>query len=192
MGRLVNTLALVTLAAILSSVSPVDSRAEDSDTLFGSEGGESFLGPETDWAFLDSYLATWDRFARGENGLAKVLRRDVRRFNAELARAIRRDPSRAMGLGVMYPLLHVGGFVPLDSAVGKRLTEVFGQHPPRVTQVRGKRYYFAGDLYFWWEEHRKEFGPCQLYEDWRTRSFVKGTVIPWYQKMRTGGASDEK
>lgn len=26
--------------------------------------------------------------------------------------------------------------------------------------------YFAGDLCFWWEEHRKELGPCQIYDDW--------------------------
>jgi hypothetical protein len=154
------------------------------EAFFASEGGETLLKPETDWIFLDTFLSTWDRFAQGENELIKSLNKDIRRFNAELARALYRDPAQSMGRAIMYPLFQVGGFVPLDSAVGKELSKIFGQKAPQITDLKCKQYYFAGDLYFWWEEHKKEFNAYQLYEAWRDRPFAKTTAIPMYQQMQ--------
>jgi hypothetical protein len=181
--------ALITLALLMPSAHV---SAGAPEAFFDSEGGEALLGPDIDWVFLDSYLTTWDRFARGENYLSDEIGKGVKRFNAELARALRRDPKKAMGRAIMYPLLQVGGFVPLESAVGKELTAAFGQNAPPVSELREGRYYFAGDLYFWWEEHRKEFGPYQLYDDWRVRPFAKEKVIPMYRSVREQSGTDGK
>ncbi|MBI5570406.1 MAG: hypothetical protein HY914_10715 [Desulfomonile tiedjei] len=58
MEKLFNAFLFITLAAILSFGSPVVDRAGGADSFFVSEGGESLLGPETDWASPDSFLTT--------------------------------------------------------------------------------------------------------------------------------------
>ncbi len=138
-----------------------------------------------DYAFLDDYLARWDRFARGENDLMPELQAEVRRFNGELASAVRSDPQRAVGRAILYPLLQVGGFVPLESALGQALAEALGAAAPATTTLGGRAYYFAGDLYFWWEDHRSRFAPFAPYEVWRERPFARETAIPMYEGVRS-------
>jgi hypothetical protein len=145
-------------------------------------------GRAPDYAFLDDYLSRWDRFARGENDLMPALTAEVRRFNTELAFALRADPRAAMGRAILYPLLQVGGFVPLDSAVGEALSDVWGRDAPPSTLLSGRSYYFAGELYFWWEANRSRFERYAPYEEWRDRDFARKTAVPMYEGMRARGA----
>jgi hypothetical protein len=146
----------------------------------------------TDSTFIDEFLQTWDRFAQGAGDLVRLINRDTERFHEALGRALATNPRWAVGRMVMYLVLQVGGFLPADSALGRSLAAAIGDGGPAPTLVKGQRMYFAGDLYFWWEEHRHEFERVPLYDEWRARNFAQQVAIPMYTAARTassGGAA---
>jgi hypothetical protein len=158
-------------------------------SFYRSADPASLPSPQPDITFLDAFLRRWDLFAQGGNDLLPGIRRDTERFNAELARALQVDPSTAMSRAIMYPLLQIGGVVPVRSALGTALSSTLTPRGLPPTRVRGRWYYFAGDLYHWWEDHRGEFPPYPLYHEWRERDFARQIVIPFYDRThRTGQA----
>jgi hypothetical protein len=136
-----------------------------------------------DTAFIDDFLARFDRFAQGENELLPALRYDIPRFNAEIVLAVHTDPHWATSRAIMYPILQVGGFVPVVSPYGVALASIFRDSGPQPTQLRGEQFYFAGDLYLWWEQERTRYAPFQLYDEWRNRDFARNVVIPRYTRL---------
>jgi hypothetical protein len=126
-------------------------------SLFAGECGSKSSPP--DFAFIDQYLATWDRFAQGANG-------DTPRFQQHLAEALKQSDRRAPSRLVFYAVVQVGGFIVDDSDLGRACERLVGREVPISTSKKGERLYFAGDLYFWWQRHRSE------YEALRTRWIV--------------------
>ena len=150
--------------------------------IFSSLFGGCSKNSTGDFAIIDKYLTTWDEFAQGNNGLAPVLKADAQRFSAELTAALKKSDSRAPSRFVFYAVVQVGGFIPLDSELGQAFHERFGDTVPIFTSDKdGKRCYFAGDLYFWWEAHKSEFAAYPLYDDWTQREFTKNVALKLYE-----------
>jgi hypothetical protein len=146
--------------------------------LFGG-CGEKNSSP--DFQFIDAYLTTWDRFAQGNNDLVPQLNRDTPKFQRQLAEALNQGDKRAPSRLVFYAVVQVGGFIAYDSELGHASERVLGKDIPIFTAKDGKRTYFAGDLYFWWERHQGEFDGFPLYDEWCHREFARKTVIPMYE-----------
>jgi hypothetical protein len=143
-----------------------------------------------DFAFIDGYLVTWDRFAQGANELAPQLKRDTSRFQRQLAEALTRGDKRAASRLVFYAVVQVGGFIACDSDLGHACERLVGTEVSIFTSKKGERSYFAGDLYFWWQRHHSEFDAFPLYDEWQERDFAKKTVIPMYKSAtKIKGAS---
>jgi hypothetical protein len=150
--------------------------------IFSSLFGGCSNKPTDDFAFIDKYLTTWDEFAQVDNSLAPVVKKDAQQFSAELTAALKKADRRAPSRFVFYAFVQVGGFIPLDSELGQAFHGRVGDAVPIFTSDKdGKQYYFAGDLYFWWEAHKSEFAPYPLYDDWRQRDFTTNVVLKMYE-----------
>ncbi|HWX22641.1 MAG TPA: hypothetical protein VN578_22285 [Candidatus Binatia bacterium] len=150
--------------------------------IFSWLGGGCNPKQSPDFAFIDRYLETWDRFAQGANELMPRLRKDGPEFQRHLADALSKNDSRAPSRVVFFGVVQVGGFIPIDSPVGQAFQARFGSAVPVFTDEKdGAKSFFAGDLYFWWEKHNSEYDTFPLYEDWRQRPFAKNVAIKMYE-----------
>lgn len=139
--------------------------------------------------FIDSYLEDWDRFAQGANELVSQLNQDGPQFTSELADLLRAGDPRAPARAVFFAVVQVGGFIPVESELGRALAQVVGD-AVSVTRMAGKPdTFFAGDLYFWWLEHKGRFEPFALLDEWLARDFACQTAIPMYQAVRQGAGA---
>jgi len=136
----------------------------------------------SDFAFIDRYLATWDKFAQGANELMPRLKAEAPEFRSQLAAALRQEDRRAPSRFVFYAVVQVGGFIPAESDLGQAFHERIGDSVPIfVSDKDGSRSYFAGNLYFWWEAHKTEYPSFPLYDDWRQRDFARNVAIKMYE-----------
>lgn len=133
-----------------------------------------------DIAFIDEYLNFWDCFARGQNELAPFLRDNRDIFEAALARLIRRNESIAAPRLVFYAVVQIGGFIMLNSELGQAASSWLGPTFPVFTAPDGSKSYFAGQLYFWWEENAANCSSFLLLDDWLSREF-SARVISKYR-----------
>ena len=144
-------------------------------------GGCGSKSSSPDFAFIDGYLGTWDRFAQGANELVPQLKRDTPQFQQQLADALTQGDKRAPSRLVFYAVVQVGGFITYDSDLGRACERLVGSEISIFTSEKGERSYFAGDLYLWWQRHRSEYDAFPLYDEWQQRDFSKRTVIPMYE-----------
>jgi hypothetical protein len=152
-------------------------------TFFSLFGGGCNSKQSPDFAFIDGYLLTWDRFAQGANDRMPRLGKDTPKFERHLADALSRNDSRAPSRVVFYAVVQVGGFIPIDSPVGQAFHNRFGNAAPIFHDKEdGSQSLFAGDLYFWWEAHKSEYDAFPLYEEWRQRPFAKNVAIKMYEE----------
>jgi hypothetical protein len=148
-------------------------------SLFGSGCGSK---PSPDFALIDRYLTTWDRFAQGDNSLLPLIRQGRAPFEQHLADAFVKNDNRAPGRLVFYAVVQVGGFIPLASPLGEAFHRSVGDIVPIFTNEKdSSQSYFAGDLYFWWEAHKSEHASYPLYEERRQREFAQRVAIKMYQ-----------
>ncbi len=140
-------------------------------------------GQTTDLREADDYLQKWDRFAQGENQLAPLLRAERDRFEAALTRLLRAGDRAAPARMVFYAAVQVGGFFHVDSELGAAAAAILGPGFPSTNRKDGQRAYFAGELYFWWEENQERFEAYPLFDEWKRRAFAETVVIPFYRKI---------
>jgi hypothetical protein len=138
-----------------------------------------------DRVFIDDFLARFDRFTQGANELLPDLRAQIPSFNAHMVGAIEADPLWAAGRAIMYPILQVGGFVPVTSAYGRSLASLLGGAGPKPVEVKGQSFYFSADLYSWWEKERERYSAYPLYDEWRERDFAQQVAIPMFSRTRS-------
>jgi hypothetical protein len=132
---------------------------------------------------VDKYLESWDRFAQGDNTLVPYLRDNRQHFESQLCRLWDEHPTQAVGRVVFYAVVQVGGYIDADSELGVRLKRL--DPALAVTEAKqGKRVFFAGDLYFWWMDHRSEFESYDRFEEWSRRPFAKNVAIKLYERAR--------
>jgi hypothetical protein len=139
---------------------------------------------DNDLDVVDDYLGKWDRFAQGENDLASHIRSSKDLFEAALSRMLNANDKRAPSRLVFYTVVQIGGFIALDSDLGKASTALLGPDFPIFTSKEGTRAYFAGELYFWWQENRNRYDPYPLFEEWCQREFAKTVVVPMYGRTK--------
>jgi uncharacterized protein YegJ (DUF2314 family) len=144
-------------------------------------------GMPTDLQFVDDYLEKWDRFSQGENQLVPQLRDNRARFEAALVGLLLAGDKGAPARMVFYPVVQVGGAIPVESELGKASAEVLGPDFVITTRKDGQREYFAGDLYFWWEANRNKFDAHPLFDEWKKREFAKTVVVPMYESTSKRG-----
>lgn len=141
-------------------------------------------GKEPDWEFIDDYIEREDRHRRGEPRLFASLARDLRRFNAELVRALRVSPARAVPRVLMSQLLKgENGGLGLASPVGGMLSEALGEQGPRRTRLGTEMVYEVADLLDWYEANRANYEPYPFFDDWRARKRTRREVI-WMRLVR--------
>jgi hypothetical protein len=128
-------------------------------------------------------LHKWDRFACGENSLAPELKQATPEFEEALTRLLTARDLRAPARLVFYAVVQVGGFIPVDSPLGKASKPILGDDFKVFTNKLGIKYYFAADLYFWWLDNRSRFEASPIFEEWRQREFAQSVVIPGYHRM---------
>jgi hypothetical protein len=144
---------------------------------FGCRSGQS-----PDFAFIDRYLSTWDKFAQGANELLPTLKADAPEFRSQLAAALRQGDQRAPSRFVFYAVVQVGGFIPADSELGQAFRERVGDAVPVFASEKdGSRSYFAGDLYFWWDAHKTDYPSFPLYDEWQRRDFTRNVAVKMYE-----------
>jgi hypothetical protein len=134
-----------------------------------------------DLKLVDDYLDKWDRFAQGDNDLVPFIRDNKDTFENTLTRVLQTKDNRGPARMVFYALVQVGGFIPLDSELGKASATILGPDFPVFTSNDGTRAYFAGELYFWWLENRDKYAAFPLFEEWSQREFAQTVVIPMYK-----------
>jgi hypothetical protein len=130
---------------------------------------------------VDDYLASWDLFAQGGNELVPELRDAQPEFEAALTRLLNARDRRAPARMVFYPVVQVGGAIPVDSTLGQACSALLGPDFPVTTTENGQRVYFGGDLYLWWEANRRHYEPFPRFDDWTQRDFAQTVVIPMYR-----------
>ncbi len=138
---------------------------------------------DQDIELIDAYLVKWDRFAKGEKSLVADINREGAAFVAALGRGLKAKDKRAPSRLVFSVVVQVGGGIPVDSEVGRHAATILGPDFP-VVEVKQGKVYFAGDLYFWWLEHQKEFNTFPLLDEWANREFAQKSVIPMYNRAR--------
>jgi hypothetical protein len=144
-------------------------------------------GNEPNWKFIDDYIDREDHHRRGESRLFASLARDLRRFNAELVRALRVAPARAVPRVLMYHFLRGhNGLIMLASPVGEMLSAALGEQEPRRTQQRTDVVYEAADLLEWYEANRANYEHYPLFDDWRARKRTRREVS-WMRLVRDRG-----
>jgi hypothetical protein len=126
------------------------------------DGGAGDKDMTRDLELVDGYLQKWDRFAQGENQLVPELRDNKARFEAALADLLIAGDKRAPARMVFYPVVQVGGAIPVESELGNAVAPILGPNFAVTTTKDGQRVYFAGDLYFWWEANRTKFDAYPL------------------------------
>ena len=151
--------------------------------LLGAGCSEGIPDASADLRHADDYLEKWDRFARGESELAPYLRANKAGFEAALTHLLRSGNVAAPARMVFYPIVQVGGSIPLDSELGTAAAGILGPGFPFTTGKDGQRAYFGGELYFWWEQNQKRFASFPLFDEWKKREFAQSTVIPFYRKI---------
>jgi hypothetical protein len=129
---------------------------------------------------VDDYLSKWDRFASGKNELVLFLKENKKSFEAALTRSLNAKDKRAPARMIFYPVVQVGGSIPVDSELGKAAATILGADFPVTTSNDGERNYFAGDLFFWWQDNGKKYEAYPLFEEWSKRDFAKSVVVPMY------------
>jgi hypothetical protein len=139
----------------------------------------------SDLKLVDQYLAAWDRFAQGANELVPFLRQNKGAFEAALVRLLDARDRRAASRLVLYPVVQVGGSIPVDSDLGRAAAALVGPDFPVTTNKQGERVYFAGDLFFWWRDNGEEYDAYPLLEEWSGRDFARGVVVPMYRAACT-------
>jgi hypothetical protein len=130
---------------------------------------------------VDAYLTKWDRFASVENDLVPFLRENKEAFEGALTRLLNARDSHAAGRMVFYSVVQVGGSILVDTELGKAASAVLGAEFPVTTSKQGERNYFAGDLFFWWQDNGKTYEAYPLFEEWSKRDFAQTVVIPMYK-----------
>jgi hypothetical protein len=136
---------------------------------------------DSDLKLVDDYLNKWDRFAQGENELVPYIRDNKDSFEDALTRLLKAEDKRAAARLVFYAVVQVGGFIPLESDLGKASARLLGVDFPIFTSEGGTRAYFAGELYFWWQENHVKFESFPLFEEWSQREFAQTVVVPMYK-----------
>ena len=101
-----------------------------------------------DLELVDDYLAKWDRFTQGENELVPVIRDHKIAFESALTRMLLARDKRGPARMVFYAVVQIGGFIPLESELGKASSGVLGPDFPVFTSKEGTRSYFAGGVVF--------------------------------------------
>jgi hypothetical protein len=91
---------------------------------------------------------------------------------------------RAASRVVFYAVVQVGGFIAVDSDLGKASADLLGPAVPVFTARDGTRAYFAGELYFWWLDNRNKYDAYPLFDEWDQRDFAKNVVVPMYKATR--------
>lgn len=134
-----------------------------------------------DLQLVDDYLAQWDRFAQGENSLVPILRENQGSFEAALARLLVAEDNRAPARMVFYPVVQVGGAIPVDSELGRACGQIVGREVPVRKFKENRHIYFCGDLFFWWLDHRHDYDAFALFDQWLQRDFAQTVVIPMYK-----------
>jgi hypothetical protein len=134
-----------------------------------------------DLQMVDDYLTKWDRFATGKSELAPFLRENQKGFEAALTRLLKMKDKRAPSRMVFYPVVKVGGSIAVNSDLGKASAAILGGDLPVTTTKEGERVYFAGDLFFWWQDNGKAYEAYPLFEEWSKRDFAQTVVIPMYK-----------
>jgi hypothetical protein len=137
-----------------------------------------------DLSLVDEYLIKWDQFAQGDKEVVPYIRDNKLIFESALARLLRAHDPGAPARLVFYPVVQVGGGIPLDSELGLAAAEVLGKDFPIVVTKEGRKVFFAADLYFWFEKHQSEFDHFKAFDDWASRDFAKKTVIPMYRSVQ--------
>jgi hypothetical protein len=137
----------------------------------------------SDLQVVDDYLAKWDRFARGENELVPALRNNKELSEAALTRLLKAQDNRSPARLVFYAVVQVGGFIPADSDLGRAAAGFLGRVFPVTVSKEGEKSYFAGDLFFWWQDHGKNYEAYPLFEEWSKRDFARTVVIPMYERV---------
>ena len=138
----------------------------------------------TDFTQLDAYLSTWDQFAQGSNDLAAELSSRAPGFQGELAAALTAQDPRAPSRLVFYLVVQVGGFLSVDTPLGLAVGKLLGPAFPVVKHAGEPDRYFAGDIWFWWLDHRSHYANYALLDDWANREFARTVVLPMYQIAR--------
>ncbi|MCA9230732.1 MAG: hypothetical protein KDA57_08770 [Planctomycetales bacterium] len=139
---------------------------------------------DNDITFVDDYLTKWDRFAQGENNFVPEIKQSTAEFELALTRLLASRDPRAPSRLVFYAVVQVGGFIVADSELGRAAKPVLGDDFNIFTNKEGKDTFFAGDLYFWWQDHKNEYKAFRLFEEWQNRDFAKSTAIPMYEAIR--------
>jgi hypothetical protein len=137
-----------------------------------------------DLKVVDDYLSKWDRFAQRENELIPHIRDNKDLFEAALSRMLNAKDKRAPSRLVFYAVVQVGGFIALDSDLGKASAALLGPDFPIFTSKEGTRAYFAGELYSWWQDNRNKYDAYPLFEEWSQRDFAKSVVVPMYGRTK--------
>jgi hypothetical protein len=141
---------------------------------------------DSDLKLVDDYLIKWDQFAQGDNELVPYIRNNKDLFEGALTRLLLAKDNRAPSRLVFYAVVQVGGFIPLESDLGKASRTLVGPDFPISTPNKGVQAYFAGELYFWWQENREKYLNFSLFEEWNQRDFAQTVAIPMYRAACKG------
>src|SRR6266849_4592740 len=123
------------------------------------DSGERMPGSQmdSDLKLVDDYLIKWDQFAQGDNELVPYIRDNKDLFEGALTRLLIAKDKRAPARLVFYAVVQVGGFISLQSDLGKASRALLGPDFPISTPKEGGRAYFAGELYFWWQTNHEKY-----------------------------------
>ena len=142
------------------------------------------MSASTDFTKLDAYLSDWDQFAQGHNELAAELASRAPEFERDLSAALAAQDPRAPSRLVFYLVVQVGGFLPVNTPLGVEAGKLVGPAFPAFKQPGAPDRYFAGDMWFWWVDHRNHFATFPLLDEWANREFARTVVLPMYQQAR--------
>jgi hypothetical protein len=136
-------------------------------------------GVAADLKLVDAHLRLWSAFAQGCSELSSSLASKELEEDA-LTRLLVAGDRRAPGRLVFYAVVQVGGFIPVDSDLGRAAARVLGSECPITTLEDGRRCLFAGDLYFWWQTHGRRYETFALLDDWLASDFARRVAVPMY------------
>jgi len=135
-------------------------------------------------SFVDEHLARWDRFARGANELAPVIRQHREEFHRQLISVLKSDRKQGVPRLVYYAVIQVGTFIPVESDIGREVLTIVDSLPQFTDEKKqGEKSIFGGYLYLWWRERKSDFGSYPPLEEWEKREMSRG-FIQMYESMR--------
>ena len=114
--------------------------------------------------------------------MAERLKAKEPEFQKSLIALIEHGDSRAPGRVVYSQVIQIGSFVDFKSPLGVAIHKMVGEDCP-VTNSKGDRLYFAGDLYLWWEANRAKYQPYSPLLEWERSDTARKSVIPMYQRQ---------